>query len=228
MGGLRLLATAQRGSNLRQGSQRQQGTGSQLRKQAANSGSGRIHSMNGTRTSEAVVPPPATQIPKSVAGNVLGMKRGLREENVLNKVDKKREETPEKQELSIKKKGRPRKAGNEVAARVTDDVVPSTKKGRRRGLEGGERSASTHGHRRKLALSHYSHKDKVIVPPQYRIPPGAKHMDAILDDTEFLTQLRAWLGANRKSKRTKKYVTLRYAAVELLIMYRNRLQLYSM
>ncbi len=41
------------------------------------------------------------------------------------------------------------------------------------------------------------------VPPQYRKSPGVDYMDDITSDTEFLTDIRSWLHANRKSKRAR-------------------------
>ena len=41
------------------------------------------------------------------------------------------------------------------------------------------------------------------VPLQYRTSPGVEYMDGIMDDTDFLTNIRSWLHANRKSKRAR-------------------------
>ena len=52
-------------------------------------------------------------------------------------------------------------------------------------------------------VQHRGETNAVDVPPQYRKSPGVDYMDDITSDTEFLTNIRSWLHANRKSKRAR-------------------------
>jgi RNA polymerase sigma factor (sigma-70 family) len=52
-------------------------------------------------------------------------------------------------------------------------------------------------------VQHRGETDAKDVPLQYRKSPGVDYMDDILNDTEFLTGIRSWLHANRKSKRAR-------------------------
>jgi len=139
---------------------------------------------------------------KGQRGNVLAMKSDLEKTSVPRQQSKSATVEVEKEhdveevgplDVSLKKQG------------SALPVVHSTKRSKKKnGCELSNHSAS-----KRYAVSRTKMSGQFgseLPPPQYRAPPGAKYMQEILDDTEFLVQIRSWLSSNRKIKKSKKCV----------------------
>lgn len=80
-------------------------------------------------------------------------------------------------------------------------IVLSTK----RSKEGKDRQHNKVNSKRSMHLiKQWGGQERQDVPVQYRATPGIEYMEDIISDTEFLMNIRAWLHANRKSKRVRR------------------------
>lgn len=80
-------------------------------------------------------------------------------------------------------------------------IVLSTK----RTKEGKDRQHVKVNSKRSMHLiQQWGSHERQDVPVQYRVTPGIEYMEDIISDTEFLMNIRAWLHANRKSKRVRR------------------------
>lgn len=79
-------------------------------------------------------------------------------------------------------------------------IVLSTK----RSKEGKDRQHSKVNSKRSMHLiQQWGGQERQDVPVQYRVTSGIEYMEEIISDTQFLTNIRAWLHGNRKSKRVR-------------------------